>query len=94
VLVDALFDLAVGYLLTRLAEVIRTANGSAAGGRGPTLVTSAVAVALQDPEAVLRIAAVRAKGEVRVRIATGFWASGKSAETRRVTSRVLRKVPR
>jgi hypothetical protein len=71
VLVDALFDLtaAEGDLLTRLAEVIRTANGSAAAGCGPTLVTRAVAVALQDPEAVLRIAAVRAGGGVGVRVA-------------------------
>jgi hypothetical protein len=71
VLVDALFDLAAaeGDLLTTLAEVIRTANGSAVAGRGPTLVTSAVAVALRDPEAVLRIAAVRAGGGVRARVA-------------------------
>ena len=46
VLMDALFDLAAaqGDLLTRLAEVIRTANGIAAAGHGPTLVASAAAV--------------------------------------------------
>jgi hypothetical protein len=71
VLMDALFDLAAaeGDLLTRLAEVIRTANGIAAAGHGRTLVASAVAVALQDPEAVVRIAAVREGGGVWVRVA-------------------------
>jgi hypothetical protein len=52
-LADAASELvkAKGELLGSLAAIIRTANGIAAAGGDSPLVTSAVALALQDPEA-------------------------------------------
>ena len=77
-LADAVSALAKaeGELLGSLAAIIRAANGIAATGGDPALVTSAVAVALQDPEGVVRIATVRKEGGVSAKIVNwllGVW---------------------
>jgi hypothetical protein len=48
--------------------IIRTANGIAATGGDPALVTRAAAVALHDPEAVTKAFAIRQAGGIRARI--------------------------
>jgi hypothetical protein len=67
---------AEGELLGSLAAIIRAANCIAATGGDPALVTSAVAVALQDPGDVVRIATVRKEGGVWAKIVNwllGVW---------------------
>jgi hypothetical protein len=62
---DAAFELAKagGELLGSLAEIIRVAAGG-----DSALVTSAIAIALQDPEAIVKTAAIRRTGGVRAKI--------------------------
>lgn len=63
-------------LLGALAAIIRTATGIAAAGGEPGLVTNALAVALQDPEAVVKTAAVRQAGGMRAKITNWLLGTG------------------
>jgi hypothetical protein len=69
-LADAASELAKagGDLLGSLAAIICTAAGIAAAGGDPAPVTSAVAIALQDPETVVKTVAVRQAGGMRAKI--------------------------
>ena len=86
VLMDALFDLAAaqGDLLTRLAEVIRTANGIAAAGPTAPRSLRAQQRSLLDPEAVVRIAAVREGAGSGLGSPIGFWASARDVPSERL----------
>jgi hypothetical protein len=77
-LVDAASELANanGELLASLAGIIRAATGIAAAGGDPALATGAVAVALQDPEATVKAAAVRQAGGMRAKITNWLLGTG------------------
>lgn len=63
-------------MLGALAAIIRTATGIAAAGGEPALVTGAVAVALSDPEAVVKTAAVRQAGGFKAKVANWLLGTG------------------
>jgi hypothetical protein len=75
---DAASELAKtrGALLGSLTAIIRAAIGIVATGGDPALVTSAVAVALHDPEAVVETAAVRQAGGMRAKITNWLLGTG------------------
>jgi hypothetical protein len=77
-LADAAFELAKAgdELQGAMVAIIRTAAGIAAAGGDPAPVTSAVAVALQDPEAVVKTAAVRRAGGMRAKITNWLLGTG------------------